>query len=92
VKPEKAIVIVKDLVLFFGGLAGITYQTITGNVNLPLLIIFTAMAGVPGLTNISSLFRALSTQSRSYSEVHSLSESESERFSGIASTEKQVNP
>lgn len=51
------IAIVKDLVLFFGGLAGIAYQQITNNVNIVLLIIFTAMTGVPGLTQIISLVR-----------------------------------
>ena len=51
------IAIVKDLILFFGGLAGIAYQQITDNVNIMLLLIFTAMTGVPGLTQIISLVR-----------------------------------
>lgn len=55
-KPNP-IAIVKDLILFFGGLTGIAYQQITGDVNLVLLIIFTTMTGVPGLTNIISLVR-----------------------------------
>ncbi len=51
------IAIAKDLILFFGGLAGIAYQQITNNVNIVLLLIFTAMTGVPGLTQIISLVR-----------------------------------
>lgn len=65
--PERRIAIVKDLVLFFGGLAGIAYQQLTGNVNMVLLLIFTAMTGVPGLTNIISLIRSSPTVLRSSS-------------------------
>lgn len=55
-KPNR-IAIAKDLILFFGGLCGIAYQQITNNVNIVLLVIFTAMTGVPGLTNIISLVK-----------------------------------
>lgn len=56
-RPERRIAIAKDLILFFGGLAGIGYQQISGDVNTLLLVIFTAMTGVPGLTNLISLLR-----------------------------------
>jgi hypothetical protein len=56
-KPERRIAIAKDLILFFGGLTGIGYQQITGDVNTLLLVIFTAMTGVPGLTNLIALLR-----------------------------------
>lgn len=60
-KPNR-IAIAKDLILFFGGLIGIAYQQITGNVNVVLLMIFTAMTGVPGLMNIISLVRNSPTE------------------------------
>jgi hypothetical protein len=63
-KPSR-IAVVKDLILFFGGLTGIAYQQITGNVNVVLLMIFTAMTGVPGLMNIISLVRNSPTESPS---------------------------
>lgn len=56
-KTERRIAILKDLALFTGGLSGIAYQQITQDVNIFLLLVFTAMTGVPGLTNILSLLR-----------------------------------
>jgi len=70
------IAIVKDLILFFGGLTGIAYQQITGNVNIVLLMIFTAMTGVPGLTNIISLVRNSPTVSQSLPHPPQSSQSE----------------
>jgi hypothetical protein len=40
--------ILKDGFMFFGGMTGIGYQTYTGEVHELLLIVFTAMVGVPG--------------------------------------------
>jgi len=48
---------VKDVMLFAVGLGGIVYQLVTDAVNVPLLMVFTAMTGVPGLTNLVSLIR-----------------------------------
>lgn len=54
---ERRIAIIRDQVLFLGGLAGIGYQQLTGNVSTTLLIVFTTMIGLPGLTNVISLLR-----------------------------------
>lgn len=54
---ERKIAIIRDQVLFLGGLAGIGYQQLTGNVSTVLLIVFTTMIGLPGLTNVISLLR-----------------------------------
>lgn len=83
-KPERLdrlIGMLKDLILFLGGLAGIGYQQLTGNVNTVLLIIFTAMTGVPGLTNIISLLRASSINSSSSQQALLHQESASEKSS-----------
>jgi hypothetical protein len=53
----QAWVIVKDVVLFTVGIGGIIYQLVTGTVDVALLAVFTAMTGVPGLTNLLSLLR-----------------------------------
>jgi hypothetical protein len=49
--------ITKDVALFVAGLGGIVYQLLTGEVDIALLTVFTAMTGVPGLTNLVSLLR-----------------------------------
>lgn len=74
-KPERRIAIAKDLILFFGGLVGIGYQQVTGDVNTVLLIIFTAMTGVPGLTNLVAILRGSATESESQSRVSEQSDS-----------------
>jgi hypothetical protein len=48
---------VRSWVLLLAGLAGIGYQQWTGESNIILLLIFTAMTGVPGLNEIISLIR-----------------------------------
>lgn len=48
-KTERTIVVVKDVVLFVGGLTGIAYQQLTGKVHELLLLVFTVMVGLPGL-------------------------------------------
>lgn len=47
-KIERTIVIVKDVLLFGTGLAGIVYQQVTGEVHPLLLAVFTIMVGLPG--------------------------------------------
>lgn len=49
--------VVKDVVLFVVGIGGIVYQLVTGRVDFALLAVFTAMTGVPGLTNLLALLR-----------------------------------
>jgi len=49
---------VKSWVLLLAGLAGIAYQQWTGEINIVLLGIFTAMSGVPGLAHIISLIKS----------------------------------
>jgi hypothetical protein len=39
------------VILFFFGLSGISYQTLTGEVNVPLLLVFAASTGAPALIN-----------------------------------------
>lgn len=55
--------VTRDALLFVGGMTGIGYMTVSGNVNLALLAVFTAMTGVPGLTNMISLIRGSGTES-----------------------------
>ena len=48
---------VKSWILLLAGLAGIGYQQYTGETDIVLLLIFTAMTGVPGLTQLISLIK-----------------------------------
>lgn len=77
---ERAIAIGKDLALFMGGLAGIAYQQITDNVNVWLLVVFTLMTGVPGVTNLISLLRGSAINSLSSELAPPRSESESDKY------------
>jgi hypothetical protein len=79
--PERIISVVRDQILFLGGLAGIAYQQISGNVNFALLAIFTAMTGVPGLTNLISLLRGTTISSPSQLPVSPPSLPESDNSS-----------
>lgn len=47
----------KSWILLLAGLAGIAYQQWTREVNWVLLLIFTTMTGVPGITQIISLIK-----------------------------------
>lgn len=66
-KPQQIIAVVKDAVLFVGGLTGIAYQQITGNVHELLLLVFTAMVGLPGLSALLSMKHDGSTSTESSS-------------------------
>jgi hypothetical protein len=59
------VTVVKDLLLFLVGLAGIIYQTVTGGVNVILLTVFVSMTGLPSITNGIALVRGLTTASQS---------------------------
>jgi hypothetical protein len=48
---------VKSWVLMAGGMAGIGYQQYIGKTDLVLLLIFIALIGVPGYTEILSILR-----------------------------------
>lgn len=43
--------VMRDVVLLTGGVLGIAFQTLTGDVNPLLLAVFTTMLGIPGVTN-----------------------------------------
>lgn len=66
-KAEKILMVGKDLILFLGGLAGIGYQTRTGDVNPLLLLTFSLMAGVPGLMYLVAIIRGPAIESQSSS-------------------------
>ena len=76
-RPERKIAIAKDLILFLGGLFGIGYQQVSGDVNTVLLVIFTAMTGVPGLTNLVALLRGTPIELEPPASVSESSESNS---------------
>lgn len=78
---DQKIAMTKDMILFFGGLAGIAYQQLTGNVNFVLLAIFTVMVGLPGLTNLIPLMRGSITNSQSSLQVPPLSDTDSQNVS-----------
>lgn len=76
---ERWWVVAKDVTLFVVGVGGIVYQLLSGDVNVALLAVFTAMTGVPGLTNLLSLVRGgLDTSSPSSTSPSPVSESESQ--------------
>ncbi len=78
-ETDRRVTVARDLILFVFGLAGIAYQQVTGDVNAVLLGIFTAMTGVPGLTNLVSLLRGTPTGGSSSAPAPSEPGSESER-------------
>lgn len=51
----------KSWILLLAGLSGIGYQQYTGKTDWMLLLIFTVMTGVPGVTTIISLLRSSQT-------------------------------
>lgn len=44
--------VIKDTLLFAIGILGIGYQQWTESRNIPLLLVFVGMVGLPGLTNL----------------------------------------
>lgn len=51
--------VLRDGILFVFGLVGIAYQTVTRDVNIPLLISFISMVGVPGVAHTISVIHSL---------------------------------
>lgn len=68
----------RSWVLLVAGLIGIAYQQWTGDINIVLLLIFSAMTGVPGLAHIISLIRSspIVIQSSASQQEHAESESD----------------
>ena len=65
VSTDRIVSVTRDLLSYLGGLAGIAYQQVTGNVNVPLLAVYAAMTGIPGLVQLISLARGHVTESAS---------------------------
>jgi hypothetical protein len=90
-RPERRIAIVREILLLIVGIAGIGYQTIIGPVNVPLLLIFMAMTGLPGLTNILAILQNSSSvlQSLSGQQSESPGESENSSIAGAANDQSR---
>lgn len=69
----------RSWILLLAGLAGIAYQQWTGEINIILLLIFTAMSGVPGLAQIISLIKNSPIVLQSSSSPADSSEQESDK-------------
>lgn len=54
---QAGLTIFRDLTLWVGGLAGIAYQQLTGQVNGELLVVYTSMLGIPGVIGLVQLSR-----------------------------------
>lgn len=75
----------KSWLLLVAGLGGIGYQQWTGEVNWVLLLIFTTMTGVPGVTTLLSLIKNSPIVLPSSSSPPEQPGSESESSSGSSS-------
>lgn len=62
---DRVVAVTRDVVTWAGGLIGIGWQLVTGEVNVPLLTVFAAMTGIPGVAQLISLARGPGTESRS---------------------------
>jgi hypothetical protein len=71
----------RSWILLLAGLFGIGYQQYTGETNWVLLLIFTSMTGVPGVTSIISLIKSSPIILQSSSSREESSEQESEKSS-----------
>jgi hypothetical protein len=78
---ERAWKIARDQLLFFGGLSGIAFQQLTGDVNLALLGLYGGMIGLAGLFNIKPLVQLISTQSTPSEQASSESDTPSQSSS-----------
>lgn len=47
--------VIRDVGMLLVGLGGITYQQVTGNINVELLAVYTALLGIPGAAALWSL-------------------------------------
>ena len=46
--PSTVVVVIRDLTLLGLGSWGIVYQQLSGSINVPLLVLYTALVGAPG--------------------------------------------
>lgn len=46
--PSTVVVVIRDLACLGVGSWGIVYQQLNGSINVPLLVLYTGMVGVPG--------------------------------------------
>ena len=76
---------IKTWVLLLAGLAGIGYQQYTGETDWVLLLIFSAMTGVPGITEVINLLRNSTTALPSSLPPQQDSEQESDSSSNNSS-------
>ncbi len=76
---------IKTWVLLLAGLAGIGYQQYTGETDWVLLLIFSAMTGVPGITEVINLLRNSTTALPSSLPLPAESEQESDSSSNNSS-------
>lgn len=53
--PSTVVVVIRDLVLLGVGSFGILYQQLSGAISVPLLMLYTAMVGVPGAAGVMRL-------------------------------------
>jgi hypothetical protein len=56
VKWEAARTVVRDVTFLVIGLGGITYQQVTGRVNVELLLVYTGLLGVPAAVAVKKLY------------------------------------
>jgi hypothetical protein len=61
-KGPTRFVVIRDSILLAGGMLGIGYQQVTGNVNQIFLAIYFAMLGLPGLTSGQFLLKMFGEQ------------------------------
>lgn len=50
--PQAVVGVIRDVTLLGVGSFGILFQQIQGSINAPLLILYTAMVGVPGAAGV----------------------------------------
>jgi hypothetical protein len=77
----------KSWLLLIAGMIGIGYQQYTGKTDWVLLLIFTAMTGVPGVTTLISLIKNSPTTLQSLLPQQDVSEQESESSSNESSAD-----
>jgi hypothetical protein len=56
VKWEGIRTVVRDVTFLVIGLGGITYQQVTGRVNVELLLVYTGLLGVPAAVAVKKLY------------------------------------
>ncbi len=78
---------IKSWILMIAGMAGVGYQQYTGETDWVLLLIFIAMIGIPGYTEIISILKSSPTASQSLPSLPLASEQESQSSANESSRE-----